>query len=71
VDEDATLRIWACSPRRSALLTVHSFLDMCYNNLHSEVHPMYYLQVVTYGRIMLVCFINPLDANLLYEHTYH
>jgi hypothetical protein len=32
---------------------------------------MYYLQVVAYGRAMIVRFINPLDARLLYRLAYH
>jgi hypothetical protein len=32
---------------------------------------MYYLQVVAYGRAMLLRFVNPLNARLLYGCAYH
>jgi hypothetical protein len=32
---------------------------------------MYYLQAVAYSRAMLVRFVNPLDACLLYGRAYH
>jgi hypothetical protein len=32
---------------------------------------MYFACIVAYGRAMLVRFVNPLDARLLYGHAYH
>ena len=70
VDEYTTLRIWAFSTRRSPLATVCAFLNAGYNYLHSEAHPMYYIQYMV-QRHMTMCFVNPLDARLLYGHGYH
>jgi hypothetical protein len=67
------MKLFAYRPpsRRSARLTACAFLDMVYNYLHSEAHPMYYLQVVAYSRTMIMRFVNPLDACLLYGRAYH
>jgi hypothetical protein len=70
VDEDPTLRIWAYSWRRSPWDLAHTFLNTGYDNCHSGAHPMYYLQRVAY-RAIVVCFVNPLDARLLYGRGYH
>ena len=43
VDEDATLRIWAYSGRRSPWETARAFLNAGYNYRHSEKNPMYYM----------------------------
>jgi hypothetical protein len=70
VDEDLTLRIWAYFGRRIPWEMARAFLNAGYDNRHSGAHPMYYLQRVAY-RAIVVRFVNPLDAHLLYGRCYH
>jgi hypothetical protein len=70
VDEDPTLCIWAYSGRRSPWEMVCAFLNADYNNCHLGAHPIYYLQRVAY-RAIVMRYVNPLDARLLYGRCYH
>jgi hypothetical protein len=70
VDKDSTLCIWAYSERRRHGKTARAFLNAVYDNRHSSAHPMYYLQRVVYSAIV-ACFVNHLDARLLYGCGYH
>ena len=70
VDDDITLCIWAFSGRRTAWDAARAFLNTGYMYLHSEANPKYFMQRVAF-RAIVVCFVNPLDARLLYGRCCH
>ena len=70
VDDDSTIRIWAFSGRRTAWDAARAFLNAGYMYLHSEANPKYFMQRVAF-RAIVVRFVNPLDARLLYRRYYH